>query len=97
LTLFAASLLAVMGALLTLAACPSLFIGGSDCVDAGSDNGTRYLGRAANDGTGRADDRSDNTALKHQACAYDGDEGRAVPNGFDHVAFSRCRRVNRQW
>ena len=97
LTLFAAPLLAFMGALFAFAAGPGLFIRGGDRVKAGSDNGTRHLGRAAHDGTGGADHCADNTALKHQARTDDGDQGRTVPNGADHVAFSRWGRVNRQW
>lgn len=86
-----------MGALFAFAAGPGLFIGGGDCVEARSDNGTRHLGRAANDGAGGPDDRADDTALEHQARTEDGDQGRAGSDGLDHVAFSRCGRVNPQW
>ena len=57
----------------------------------------RVLGRAANDGAGGPDDRADDTALEHQARTEDGDQGRAGSDGLDHVAFSRCGRVNPQW
>jgi hypothetical protein len=65
LALFAAALLALVFALLTLAARAGLFVGGRYRVDTGTHDRSGRPRGSTHDRTGRADDRTDQATLEH--------------------------------
>jgi hypothetical protein len=84
LALFAAALLALMFALLTLAARAGLFVGGRHRVHASTHDRSGRPRGSTHDRTGRADDGTDQATLEHDGSRKDCGQGCGTGQGSDH-------------